>query len=364
MDTKNHRDRENRNSRQPTNNKMNSADRNSRTGTDVRSTARGSKRNSRIENGSRGVYVAAGLGVVALLLGAFFLPQLLFHARDSVLCSDTVLSERESVDVLIGDSYEPSLYNRMYNFAEGLSRGVSYYVSEQDMGVDEELYYRLNGLSLEPVQLLMDCRLITPSFVNYFMIQQRKQYVIYSDDYAQGVNFVIWYVELIGPSGTKLELLMDAETSVIYGIKAEKNSAMTQDEIDSWLYYSWSGNLAKHLNSSGMVINDLWLYLAMEFEAISMSELEPVYYTYNGEKYPVDSDPESNEERLKQLAVLSEGEWQDENSLTFSLPYEEYLLTLKIQITPEVPWPTYRYHDVFYGIEAICRMIPEFTEEN
>lgn len=346
-------------------NKTKSAGMKRRASKDTGPSVRVNKRNGRAERGSRGVYIAAGMGVVALLLCAFFLPQLLFQVRDSVLCSDTVLSERESVDVLIGDSYEPSLYNRMYNFAEGLARGTSYYVSEQDMEVDEELYYRLNGLSLETVELLMDCRLITPSFVNYFMIQQRKQYVIYSDDYAQGVNFVIWYVELIGPSGAKLELLMDAETSVIYGIKAERNSAMTQDEIDSWQYYSWGGNLARHLDSSGVSINDLWMYLAMEFEAISISELEPVYNAYNNNvKYAIDSDIGLDEERLKQLAVLSEGEWQDENNLVFSLPYEEYLLTLKFQITPEVPWPTYRYHDMFYGIEAICRMIPEFAEEN
>lgn len=364
MDTKKLRGREERTSRQSTNNKINSSGKSRHTGTDTRHATRRSKRNSQGGRGSSKAYIASGLGVLVLLLCAFYLPQLLFLTKDNVLCSDTVLSERESVDVLIGDSYEPSLYNRMYNFAEGLARGVSYYVSEQDMEVNEELYNRLNGLELEPVALLMDFRLVNSSFMNYFMVQQWKQYVIYSDDYAQGVNFIIWYLELVGPSGVGLELLMDAETSTIYGIKTERNSLLTEQEIDSWMYYIWGGSLASHLHSSGMEnVNQLWMYLAMEFEAVSVSEMEAIYYAYTDRKYSTDSVNVS-EERLRQLAVLSEGDWLNDNTLIFTLPYEEFVHTLKLQLTAEEPWPTYRYHDVFYGIESICRMIPEFMEEN
>ena len=362
MDTKINRDRDERKSRKSTNNKVNSTGKNSHAGTDVRPAARRNKRNNRIGKGSSKAYIVSGLGVTVLLFCAFYLPQLLFQARDNALCSDTVLSERENVDVLIGDSYEPSLHNRMYNFAEGLARGVSYYVSEQDMEVDEELYERLNGLGLEPIAMLMDFRLINSSFTDYFMVQQRKQYVIYSDDYAQGVNFIIWYLELIGPSGAVLEILMDAETSTIYGIKTDRNNLLTEQEINSWMYYVWGGSLGDHLLSSGLEsVSQLWIYLAMEFEAVSMSEIEAIY-TF-GEKNSTDSNIEL-QERIRKLAILSEGEWQDDNSLIFTLPYEERFQTLKLQLIQEDPWPTYRYHDVFYGIESICRMIPEFMEEN
>lgn len=367
MDTKKKRDREVRKSRKSTNKKMNSTGKNSHKSTDVRHTARRNKRNSRAGKGSSKAYIASGLGVTALLLCAFYLPQLLFQVRDNALCSITALSERENVDVLIGDSYEPSLHNRMYNFAEGLARGVSYYVSEQDMAVDEELYERLNGLGLEPIAMLMDFRLINSSFMDYFMVQQRKQYVIYSDDYAQGVNFIIWYLELVGPSGAGLEILMDAETSTIYGIKTERNSLLTEKETDKWMYYIWGGSLGDHLLSSGLEsISQLWMYLAMEFEAVSIDELEEMYTlgTFDGvyvvgEKSSADSNIEL-QERIRKLAALSEGAWQDDNELIFTLPYEEYSQTLKLQLIKEEPWPTYRYHDVFYGIESICRMIPEF----
>lgn len=369
MDTENKRDKAKRISQQSKNNKMNSTDNNSHAGTDVRHTTRRNKRNSRTGKGSSKAYIASGLGVTALLFCAFFLPQLLFQARDNALCSDTVLSERENVDVLIGDSYEPSLYNRMYNFAEGLARGVNYYVSEQDMAVDEELYERLNGLGLEPIAMMMDFRLINSSFGDYFMVQQRKQYVIYSDDYSRGVNFIIWYLELVGPSGAVLEILMDAETSTIYGIKAGRNSLVTEQEADKWMYYIWGGSLGDHLLSSGLeTISHLWIYLAMEFEAVTTSELEEMYTlgsfegTYVvGDKNSTDSDIEL-QERIRKFAALSAGEWQDDNSLVFTLPYEEYFQTLKLQLIQEEPWPTYRYHDVFYGIESICRMIPEFMD--
>lgn len=371
MDTKKDRDREERKSRKSTNNKMNSTGLSSHADTVVRHTARGKKRNSRSGKGSGKAYIASSMGVTVLLLCAFYLPQLLFQVRDNALCNITALSERENVDVLIGDSYEPSLYNRMYNFAEGLARGVNFYVSEQDMAVDEEIYERLNGLGMDPIAMLMDFRLINSSFMDYFMVQQRKQYVIYSDDYSRGVNFIIWYLELVGPSGAGLKILMDAETSTIYGIKAERNSLVTEQEADKWMYYIWGGSLGDHLMSAGLAnISQLWMYLAMEFEAVSMSELEEIYtlamsegINVKGEKNSTDSNIES-QERIRQLAILSEGEWQDDNSLVFTLPYEELYQTLKLQLTQEDPWPTYRYHDVFYGIESICRMIPEFTEES
>ena len=162
---------------------------------------------------------------------------------------------------------------------------------------------------------------------------------------------------------------MDAETSTIYGIKTERNSLVTESEIDSWMYYIWGGSLGDHLLSSGLgTISQLWIYLAMEFEAVTMSEIEAMYawLTTNAkyaskEKNSTDSIVELDE-RLRQLAVLSEGDWQDDYTLIFTLPYGEYYQTLKLQLIPEEPWPTYRYHDVFYGIESICRMIPEFME--
>lgn len=371
MDTKNNRDRDVPKSHKLINGRMNSTGKNKQVGTDVQAAARGKKRNSRTGKEGSKTYIASGLGVTALLLCAFYLPQILFLTRDNVLCNITALSKRENVDVLISDSYEPSLHNRMYNFAEGLARGVSYYVSEQDMEVDEELYERLNGLGLDPIAILMDFRLINSSFMEYFMVQQRKQYVIYSDDYTRGVNFIIWYLELVGPSGAVLEILMDAETSTIYGIKTERNSLVTDKEIDSWMYYIWGGSLGDHLLSSGLeTTSQLWLYLAMEFDSVSASELEGMYtlgvfegINVVGDKNSSDSNMEL-QERIRQLAALSEGEWQDDNSLIFTLPYEEYSQTLKLQLIPEEPWPTYRYHDVFYGIESICRMIPEFMEEN
>ncbi|WP_460602040.1 hypothetical protein, partial [Escherichia coli] len=58
---------------------------------------------------------------------------------------------------------------------------------------------------------------------NYYTITQWKQYVIYSDNYAKGVNFILWYIELEDLEGAKLKLLVDAEDNTLYGLKTENS---------------------------------------------------------------------------------------------------------------------------------------------
>ena len=329
------------------------------------------KPNNKRKSGGRVIYAAAVLGVVALLACAFYLPQFLFQIRDNALCSDTVLGERESVDILIGDSYELSLYDRMCNFAEGLARGVSYYVSEQDMEVDEELYALLYGnvdrIFQNPLQIMVQAHLVSPSFLYDLTIVQRKQYVIYSDDYTQGVNFIIWYLELAGPNGEKLELLMDAETYTLYGIKSEKNGLWGHDENIDWREYFLTTDLERHIQIVGFSdVRDFWLTMAINYEAISITQVETIYYALGMDRVNkaiiVQGDDEE-QETIRQLAVLSEGEWRDENELVLSLPYGEYLMDLRIQMLVDFS-QVYRYHDAYLGFDAICGMIPEFMEEN
>lgn len=330
------------------------------------------KINSRRKSGNRAIYAAAVLGVVALLACAFYLPQFLFQVRDNALCDDTVLGERENVDILIGDSYELSLYDRMCNYAEGLARGTSYYVSLQDMEADEELYELLYGsvdrIFQNPMQIMMQGHLIPYSFLNDLTIVQRKQYVIYSDDYARGVNFIIWYLELAGHSGEKLEILMDAETYTIYGIKSEKYGLWGHDENIDWREYSLTTNLERHLQIVGFSdARDFWLTMAIHYEAISISQVELIYHAIDADRVNkamiIQGEDGEQQEMIRQMAVLSEGEWTDENELVLSLPYGEYLMELRMQMLVD-PSQMYRYHDVYLGFDAICSMIPEFMEEN
>lgn len=329
------------------------------------------KSNSRRKSGSRVIYVTAVLCVIALLAFAFYLPQFLFQIRDNALCGDTVLGERENMDILIGNSYELSLYDRMRNFAGGLARGMSYYVSEQDMEVDDQLYELLYGsvdrIFQNPLLIMVQGHLVSSSFLNDLTIVQRKQYVIYSDDYAQGVNFIIWYLEIAGHNGEKLELLMDAETYTLYGIKSEKNGLWGRDENIDWREYLLTTDLERHLQIVGFSdARDLWLTMAIEYEAISISQVETIYYAIGTDKVnkaTIILGDDEEQEMIRQLAALSEGEWRDENELILSLPYGEYLMDLRMQMLVDLS-QVYRYHDVYLGFDAICGMIPEFMEEN
>ena len=66
-------------------------------------------------------YMAEGLVIAIVVIAALFLPQIIFRVQDDILCNDTVLGQKESMDVeSLSTAYERSLTARMRNLAEGL----------------------------------------------------------------------------------------------------------------------------------------------------------------------------------------------------------------------------------------------------
>lgn len=345
------------------------------------------------------ILFAEGLAVVVLIAAAFFVPQVIFQVQDAVLCGNTVLSARENTDAeSLSTTYEKSLPLRMTSFAEGLMGNSSFYVTSQELEPDEELrtfLYSDKGLYHEIIYTFMDGGLLPYEIEGeYYSVQQWKRYVIYSDDFAKGVNFILWYIELENEEGALFKMLVDAEDYTIYAIKTERNYSYTEYGEDY---------LRQYLHSD-YVATQLWGYFASHFQAIDDEEQKTLYllieqYGWVGsavdasffdnttakeaviaseeevrkremenfglneeedgftEGIEVSAEPaDSMEMRMQRMVSFHQ---DDENTMSFRLPYGgAYLETvLKVQQPPE----KFMFSDVMIGIRQICELIPEFA---
>lgn len=335
---------------------------------------------------SRLFYAAGAAGLAALVACAFLLPRLIFGVRDSYLYRDTVLEARENTDMdLLGATYEPSLRNRLKNFGEGLAQGKTYYVSEQQMTVTQELTQQLmsgNGIFQAPSDLLIEGDLIADAIYNGLEVSQWKQYVIYSDDYAGGVNFIIWYLKLtLEETGESLELLMDAEDYTLYGIQASNIIEMTTKEYEQYFRYKFG--LYSYIGLDAYQLYGWWREFCYYYQVMTAEEYD-LYYS-GMQIYINDNDTttiinqETHQAAVEHMQELNDA-WEsaqawdapDENTFVLHLPYEDVSLDFSVRLLDRgvVEWPehydeymvAYWYPELFLGIDSICELIPEFAE--
>lgn len=350
--------------------------------------------------------------LAAVIFVAFFTPQVLFYVQDRILYGDTQLSTRESVDTeALGGTYEKSLYQRMLRFAEGLSAGRRFYVTSKNLTPDEELEEYLNSGSLYQglVNYLLGMDLIPLVLWDKgYTVSEWKQYVVYSEDYSAGVNFLLWYIELEFMEGVKLKLLTDAETETLYALKSENCQWK-----DSNSYFS---DRLQALEDQS-TLTELWCFSSIYFEIFSSPDVLPagerietdretgketIIYS-QGNKEIDDSSVNFGEEKvqiwLKELLQMADawagetditdsavyGEYIDQESVRkyiwdkiessgengdicyhFHMPYGESVLDMTVNIKS---WQTedsgivYMYPDLTIGIQQIYERIPEFSDK-
>lgn len=324
---------------------------------------------------SKKLYAAGAVGLVVLLLCAFFLPQMIFGIRDIYLCRDIVHDEREDLDVtLLSAAYETSLGRRLQTFADGLQAGRNYYVSVQDLDVSEDIYEILyqNLLYQDSwMTVLMEIGLIPGLFRNDFTLNSWKQYVIYNDDYAGGVNFIIWYLEMTDDDGKSWKLLVDTDDFAIYGIYVNR-SRLNAEGV------AWAGGIIEYFNSFNIDLVAWWYYCCYYYQSISREELDN-YYKYGVNFYSVvdayNSQSYMEIETMQRLESAWEGgeAWSspDTDTLICHLPFvgqnidfsARYLRdSLSVGSDSNSDGSDSQYPDLYVGIDPICRLIPEFED--
>ncbi len=311
--------------------------------------------------------------LACLLIAASYTPQMIFQIQDSFLCNNTIIDKRESMDVeSLSVTYEKSLGRRMKVFAEGVMAGENYYATFQTLSDSQEVYNYMEsdmGMFQDLMLFLWDMEWVPYSFFKMeFFVNQWKQYVIYSDNYAEGVNFILWYIELQDKEGIVMKLLADAETGTIYAFKTENNHYNAKTEFrpydDETLFEYWNF-LANYYEALSFETDDeLVQELMKEYEMIKMNE-QSAAYAINGNAYVYDW----NIGQEKELMLRDNAGFQRKrNEMNFILPYGEASLDVciildKDSVFDDTMGIIYYFvsPNVTIGVRQIYEIIPEFA---
>lgn len=321
------------------------------------------------KNSGRKLYVLGTAGLVLLLLFSFFGPQLIFSLRDSYLCRDIIHEEQENTDVmLLGASYESSLGQRLRNFVEGQERGRNFYVSDQEMEVTQELYQQLSegpGILYQQgiLAVMVDIGMVSYLFFgdNTFTVNCWKQYVIYSDEYTEGVNFIIWYLDLEADDGKRLELLIDAEDATLYALYAERNILLTMNQALKW-------DITDLIRV--VPLDELWYFLHYYYQSIPREEWnnEALYRSGDGQlHWDIDSDRDGivTVEMLESAWANGEAiSLPDAKTIILHLLFSGRNLDFSFRLFHDFDQNEFSklYPDFYMGFDSISELIPEFAE--
>ncbi len=312
-------------------------------------------------------YAMEVLVIGTVVMAALFLPQLIFRVEDNILCSDTTLGQRESMDVeSLSTAYEKSLAVRMRNFARGLEENKKYYVTSQDLTVSDELtdfLYSERGLRQSFLKGFTYYLFPFYSLEDYYSVVSWKQYVIYSDHFEEGVNFILWYIEMKDDGGGILKLLTDAEDGTIYGIKTEESSLPGSD-------YNYKEFMEMLRFGDGTL--EAWTYFALYYDAVSADMADDTLLLADkmgidvntGETdsgYDTEISVYDESERRRQVLNAFSYQNETENRIRFLIPYGNAELDVVVYIAEQEKSRFYLFPDVVVGISQIYEMIPEFA---
>ncbi len=321
--------------------------------------------------GRKRIYVMEAALLAAVIISAILAPQMLFRIQDGLLYGRTELGRLESADVeLLGSVYEKDMHLRMLGFAQRLEAGDRFYAAAKNLTENQELWdylYSDKGMYQGLMTVLLNLELLYTFFWDYgCTVSQWKQYVVYSDNYAQGISFLLWYIELQSGNGAVLKLLADGETGTVYAVKTEGNQALTINDSDMGGYRDI---VYREFFYDDDGCTEMLYYLMACYEAQGWEELyaamteETLYYDDGRFRY--------NDEALIRALAGNAAYTRSGDAILFQLPYEEAALEFCLKIgginmdaafdEKEGLDYVFMYPDMTAGIRQLYELIPEFS---
>lgn len=176
-------------------------------------------------------YLISSLFLAGLVAMAFWVPQLLFRVQDAYHMQNIWEEPLEEMDTdRLSVSYETSLYQRLASFADGTAQGKKYFVAETDyMAIevqDIDIYAILAGmLNTGYIYTIADIFYTTGNHFLYDdelmsinQINAWTRYVVYEEDFDNGVTLMMWYLDLELVSGNRIRVLIDTEDYTLYAM--------------------------------------------------------------------------------------------------------------------------------------------------
>lgn len=350
-----------------------------------------------MKNNNLTVYGAAALALVLLITLAFLSPEIAFNVQDGIRCQEVVSVTRERLDISsFNTGYETDLCRRLTRFAEGLAAGEQYYVTVQEMDLtsqtrilsDFDKIVQSGSFELYSAWDPWNLRLWLNNVLYDAEVNCWKQCVIYGDDFAGGVNFILWYLEVNSGGNPVTRLLADGETGELYGFRIDNRVFyLSDDDFEMQLKESYYGMLERFDYSEnfwevcvalgaqfgGLDIADrlVWLdengYYCDFVETEDGTEVMKVMRRNTKVQTDGEESTEENGYRLEEIkAFLEKLRWQkdEENKcLNFTYPFGKGELNLRLQLggeTVDTDEGVNLYINRIFGFPEIYELIPEF----
>lgn len=319
-------------------------------------------------------FVLCIVGMIVLVIVAFFLPQFIFNVQDMYQFQGARTEERSSLySAQRSQAYETDLNTRICNFLN-LS-DITVTTIDYEFTDDTELSELLDDIFNQDWFYLLYDHMILTTFYYYehFMdsfdveLLDSKKMLIHEQDYRNGVTLMMWYLDLyLTDIDTRIRLLVDTETETIYYFKL--TSEPLDDESIVYLLEKYGYNdvkalLEKYGYDSGY---------SKEF-VYSMAEIGRSYYNVYFKYYEADDvspfnefEFSYNESSVGEFWESDEKYWfldyiVDENycEMTAQLPYENLCVQFQLIATPSEGI----YPNLEMGLRNIAEHIPEMLQD-
>lgn len=302
------------------------------------------------------IYIA---GMVFLIVAAFLLPQIVFTIRDNEQMKNTKLQERTSQNLSqISSIYEKQMHDRMSYWATmDLNTATVTTIGEEPKD-ENKLAELLDGFLKQswfyPVgDIAMFSE--TLDIVSVESIKTCKKYIVYRNDYQEGIALMMWYMDIyVDEMYARIQLLVDSETNSIYYMKLTSNAENPEQTISdqSQSTYTASSFTKKDKKiiycGTDTSTSDSTCFATDLKETFAFyDKIIPSLLIFYSQYYEAD-EGETLKQEIKEKQFTS----------TFEFPYGESNLDFIFQITSK----TGSNLQVSVGIPTIGKLIPEMKK--
>lgn len=272
-------------------------------------------------------------GMLLLVAVALLLPQIVFTIQDRHRMISTEVEIRNSLTVSqVNSIYEKQMCNRMSKLAAMDLETANITAIDYDIREEAQIEVLLERIfNQEWMEALNDMTLY--SFgemfeIGYKDVKKCKKYIVYGNDYQEGVALMMWYFDLyMTEIHTRIRILVDSETDSIYYIKI----TASDEQIDK-------GNIAYDTT-----IGRHELLHAMTEQILFYIDFYCTYY--EGEKL----------EHLAEINVVE----QQCTIIKYPFSFGEISLDFLVQAV----YGSGKNPDISIGISNIANLIPEMIQD-
>lgn len=281
-------------------------------------------------------YVICIGGLIVIIIMALLLPNMVFYIQDSYRMANAESQYRGSYDVVsVQDTYEKDVRSRMERVAG--TRWGKMAVSVENTNIDSQMFDTIMNEIMVQEYMMFWLTMAEDDLsealdnVSIENLNVCERYVVYGDNYTEGVLLAFWYLKIYLPSiEGYIEFVVDSETYTIYYVEL---SALEEIEHIVYIY-----------NTPEEGSSDITVYYEENKEETLSTDLPPVelkgmasnvasYYSmYYAEYYGVDADTLlfSDEKYEESITVMDDYitatymlTYSPNNSLLFRV-YAEY----------------------------------------